>query len=86
MPHKMENRHSASSMKHVGEQYEHNLEINAIEIEIIPQVYEAHPECVMSKENCLGIRPFVSSGEDCQKMCQQSRKCGYYKYIQGIDF
>jgi len=45
-------------------------------------VYEAPPECVMSKENCLGIRPFVSNEGDCQKMCQKSRKCGYYKYIE----
>ena len=48
------------------------------------QVYEAPPECVMSKENCLGIRPFVPTMRDCKKMCQKSRKCGYYKYIEGI--
>ena len=28
---------------------------------VLPQVYEAPPECVMSKENCISIRPFVTS-------------------------
>ena len=47
------------------------------------QVYEAPPECVMSKENCISIRPFVTSEKECLNLCQKSRNCGYYKYIKG---
>ena len=37
----------------------------------------------MSRENCIAIRPFISSEEECQSLCQKSKTCGYYKYIQG---
>ena len=52
-------------------------------IQIFDQVYEAPPECVMSKENCISIRPFVTSEKECLNLCQKSRNCGYYKYIKG---
>jgi len=45
-------------------------------------VYEAPPECVMSKENCISIRPFITSDTECLNLCQKSRNCGYYKYIK----
>ena len=37
----------------------------------------------MSKENCISIRPFVTSEKECLNLCQKSRNCGYYKYIKG---
>ena len=37
----------------------------------------------MSKENCISIRPFVTSDTECLNLCQKSRNCGYYKYIKG---
>ena len=45
------------------------------------KVYEATSECVLSKENCLGIRPFIAGREECKSMCQNHRQCGYYKYV-----
>ena len=46
-------------------------------------VYVAHPECIMSRENSIAIMPFISSEEERQSLCQKSKTCGYYKYIEG---
>ena len=48
-------------------------------------VYVAPPECIMSRENSIAIKPFISSEEECQSLCQKSKTCGYYKYIEGAD-
>ena len=48
-------------------------------------VYVAPPECIMSRENSIAIKPFISSEEECQSLCQKSKTCGYYKYIEGVD-
>ena len=59
-----------------------NQDVISFYVKIV-QVYEAPPECVMSKENCISIRPFVQSESECQQLCQKSKNCGYYKYIKG---
>ena len=48
-------------------------------------VYVAPPECIMSRENSIAIKPFISSEKECQSLCQKSKTCGYYKYIEGED-
>ena len=48
-------------------------------------VYVAPPECIMSRENSIAIQPFISSEEECQSLCQKSKTCGYYKYIEGAE-
>ena len=37
----------------------------------------------MSKDNCLGIWPFLASQEDCQNLCQKTGSCVFYRYVAG---
>eukprot|EP00095_Tigriopus_kingsejongensis_P003413 maker-scaffold1126_size61158-snap-gene-0.10 protein:Tk03413 transcript:maker-scaffold1126_size61158-snap-gene-0.10-mRNA-1 annotation:"microneme protein " len=45
------------------------------------KVEDASPDCMLNKENTVEVKPFIKSHEKCKQLCQEERRCAYFKYF-----